>query len=103
MGFHDSDDASRMSSAWKVSHNHNDTAKDNDMLLRQLDDARSVVSGHMNPYSDGGHDDGIYSVSGRSISGRSITGRSIARSRAGSHLGYDDTASVVSGWHGVVL
>ena len=102
MGFHDSDDASRMSSAWKVSHNHNDTAKDNDMLLRQLDDARSVVSGR-NPYSDGGHDDGIYSVSGRSISGRSITGRSIARSRAGSHLGYDDSASVVSGFRDAVL
>ncbi len=105
MGFHESDDASRASSAWKVSHDHNDTSKDNDILLRQLDDARSVVSGHMNPYSDGGHDDGIYSVSGRSVSGRSITGRSIARSRAGSHQGFDhgDTASVVSGFRDAVL
>ena len=86
MGFHQSDDASRMSSVWKISHQNNDTSKDNDILLKQLDDARSVVSGYVD------HDD-VYSRSGRSM----------ARSHVGSDLRGGDTGSVVSGFTDAVL
>lgn len=91
MGFHQSDDDSRMSSVWKISHQNNDTSKDNDILLKQLDDARSVVSGYVD------HDD-VYSRSGHSRSGRSM-----ARSHVGSDLRGGDTGSVVSGFKDAVL
>jgi hypothetical protein len=113
-GFHDEKDTKRMNKEWEAAYNAGggDPNQSGDgVLLRQLDDARSVVSGYS--HAQGGDGDGDYSAApGSVVPGSTVSGsvaRSVAMSRAGTHLGFShsphdlrggDTASVFSGTSG---
>ena len=111
LGFHNTCDSGRHRKAaeWEAYYNKdNDRNKNSyrdDVLLKQLDDARSVISGYS--YAPGGSvlEDGDRSAS---ISGSILSG-SVALSRAGTHLGFHhrpnnlrggDAASVFSATSG---
>jgi len=119
LGFHESSESRRRrrDAEWENTHNkangnnndnnirsnNNNNASGDEVLLKQLDDARSVVSGYS--YNPGG------SMAGDdySFSPRSVMSGSVAMSRAGTHLGFHhdphnmrggDAASVFSGTSG---
>jgi len=94
-GFHETSDSirSRKAAEWETSYNKSNVGNNNksgdDYLLKQIDDARSVISGYS--YAPGG------SVSGREdyySAHSSVVSGSVAMSRAG------DAASVFSGTSG---
>lgn len=111
-GFHDAHDRRRRKAAeWESpyskgnngnngNNNNNNLSKD-DVLLKQLDDARSVISGHS--FAPGSV------VGGNPVSPASVISGSVAMSRAGTHLGFlhrpndlrgGDAASVFSATSG---
>ncbi len=93
-GFHEKPlNNNRKADAWQVSSETkgNESVSKDDVLLKQLDDARSVVSGYSHAHSNGAQS--------------TFSGASGLLSRAGTHLGFhhspgdmlEDTASVFSG------
>lgn len=103
LGFHDKPDPVRNHSTWEVGEkNGNESVSKDDVLLKQLDDARSVISGYSHANTPGGSAGGGQSVGG---AGSVFSGASGVLSRAGTHLGFHhspgdmmgDTASVFSG------
>ena len=113
-GFHESPEARRRREAaeWEANyikeHGASSKASGNEVLLKQLDDARSVISGYSHAPGGSVAGDGAYSVAPASVvSGLSRAGTAL--SRAGTHLGFHhspqnlmggDTASVFSGTSG---
>mmetsp|Transcript_18233 Transcript_18233/g.41998 ORF Transcript_18233/g.41998 Transcript_18233/m.41998 type:complete len:1052 (+) Transcript_18233:307-3462(+) len=113
-GFHESPETRRRREAieWEANyikeHGTNSKMSGNEVLLKQLDDARSVISGYSHAPGGSVAGDGSYSAGPASVVS-SLSRAGTAISRAGTHLGFHhrphnlmdrDTASVFSGTSG---